>query len=42
MWQYIFTNIIKPLINEGKWEYTNKNSVNARNQKYVTVIDKNN
>ena len=40
--QYISTNIIKPLINEGKLEYTNKNSVNARNQKYVTVIDKNN
>lgn len=39
--QYISTNIIKPLINEGKLEYTNKNSVNARNQKYVTVINKN-
>ena len=40
--QYISTNIIKPLINDGKLEYTNKNSVNARNQKYVTVINKNN
>lgn len=40
--QYISTNIIKPLINDGKLEYTNKNSVNARNQKYVTVIEKNN
>lgn len=38
--QYISTNIIKPLINERKLEYTNKNSVNARNQKYVTVIKK--
>ena len=30
------SNIIKSLINEGKLEYTNKNSVNARNQKYKT------
>lgn len=37
--QYISTNIIKPLINEGKLEYTNKNSVNARNQKYVSVMN---
>jgi len=35
--QYISTYIIKPLINEWKLEYTNKNSVNARNQKYVTA-----
>lgn len=35
--QYISTNIIKPLINEGRLGYTNKNSVNARNQKYITV-----
>ena len=34
--QYISTNIIKPLINEGKLEYTNKKSINARNQKYKT------
>lgn len=34
--QYISTNIIKPLINEGKLEYTNKNSINARNQKYIS------
>ena len=40
--QYISTNIIKPLINDGKLEYTNKNSVNARNQKYVTVIENSN
>ena len=35
--QYISTNIIRPLINEGKLDYTNKNSVNAKNQKYVTI-----
>jgi len=35
--QYISTNIIKPLINEGKLNYTNKNSVNAKNQKYITI-----
>lgn len=35
--QYISTNIIKPLINEGKLDYTNKNSVNAKNQKYITI-----
>ncbi len=35
--QYISTKIIKPLINERKLDYTNKNSVNAKNQKYVTT-----
>ncbi len=35
--QYISTNIIKPLIDEGKLEYTNKNSINAKNQKYISV-----
>ncbi|MBO5183135.1 MAG: AAA family ATPase [Bacilli bacterium] len=35
--QYISTNIIRPLINEGKLDYTNKNSVNAKNQKYITI-----
>ena len=35
--QYISTNIIKPLIDSGKLEYTNKKSINARNQKYLTV-----
>lgn len=35
--QYISTNIIKPLINEGKLEYTNKKSINARNQKYISI-----
>lgn len=34
--QYVSTNIIKPLINEGKLDYINKNSVNAKNQKYIT------
>ncbi len=34
---YISTYIIKPLINEGKLDYTNKKSINARNQKYITV-----
>jgi len=34
--QYVSANIIKPLIDNGKLEYTNKNSVNARNQKYKT------
>ena len=37
--QYISSNFIKPLIDEGKLEYTNKKSINARNQKYVTVKD---
>ena len=32
--RYVAYNIIKPLINMGKLEYTNKNSINARNQKY--------
>lgn len=34
---YISTYIIKPLINDGKLEYTNKNSIMAKNQKYKTV-----
>ena len=34
--QYISSNIINPLIFEGKLDYTNKNSINARNQKYIT------
>ncbi len=34
--QYISTNIINPLIVCDKLEYTNKNSINARNQKYKT------
>ena len=35
--QYISSNIIKPLINDGKLDYTNKNAVNAKNQRYITV-----
>lgn len=35
--QYISSNLIKPLITQGKLEYTNKKSINARNQKYVAV-----
>ena len=34
--QYFSTNIIKALIDEGKLEYTNQNSIHARNQKYKT------
>lgn len=34
--QYISSNIIKPLIDEGKLDYTNKKSINAKNQKYIT------
>ena len=37
--RYVASNIIKPLINQGKLDYTNKNSINARNQKYVTIIN---
>lgn len=37
--QYISVNIIKPLINNGLLEYTNKNNVRARNQKYITRRD---
>lgn len=36
--QYVSSKIIKPLIYKGLLEYTNKNSVNARNQKYITAI----
>ena len=35
--RYVAYNIIKPLINDGKLEYTNKNSINARNQKYKSL-----
>ena len=35
--QYISTYILRPLIKEGKLEYTNKKSVNARNQKYKSL-----
>ena len=35
--RYVAYNIIKPLIDMRKLEYTNKKSINARNQKYKTV-----
>lgn len=35
--QYISTNIIKPLIDEGMLEYTNKKHKSASNQKYVAT-----
>ena len=34
--RYVNYNVIKPLIEKGLLDYTNKNSINARNQKYVT------
>ena len=33
---YISSNIIKPLINDGKLDYVNKKRANAKNQKYIT------
>lgn len=38
--QYVSFKIIKPLINAGSLEYTNKLNINARNQKYKTKIFK--
>ena len=35
--RYVAYKILKPLIALSKLEYTNKKSINARNQKYVTV-----
>ena len=34
---YVAENIIKPLIKVGMLKYTNNKSINARNQKYITV-----
>ena len=34
---YVNTNILKPLINAGLIEYTNKKHINASNQRYITV-----
>lgn len=34
---YVNTNILRPLIDAGYLDFTNKNSINARNQKYVTI-----
>lgn len=39
---YISTYLIKPLIDLGKLDYTNKKSVNAKNQKYVTIKENKN
>ena len=35
---YVREKILKPLINKGKLEYTNKNSINAKNQRYIKVV----
>ena len=35
--RYTREKIIKPLIEEGKLDYTNKNHINASNQKYKTI-----
>ena len=35
--RYIREKIIKPLIDVGKLDYTNKNHTNASNQKYITI-----
>lgn len=35
--QYVSSKIIKPLINAGSLEYTNKLNINARNQKYLSI-----
>ena len=37
--RYVAYKILKPLIALSRLEYTNKKSINARNQKYVTVKD---
>lgn len=34
---YVSANIVKPLIDKKYLDYTNKKSVNARNQKYITL-----
>lgn len=34
---YVASNLIKPLIDGKMLDYTNKNSINARNQKYITL-----
>ena len=34
---YVAERVIKPLLKLGLIEYTNKKSINARNQKYVTI-----
>lgn len=34
---YVNDNIIKPLISEGLLNYTNRNHLNASNQKYISI-----
>lgn len=34
---YVATSIIRPLVEQGMLDYTNKNSINARNQRYITI-----
>lgn len=35
--RYVAEEIIKPLLLSSELDYINKNSINARNQKYITV-----
>lgn len=35
--QYVSTNLISPLISEGKLNYVNKENIKSKNQKYITV-----
>ena len=34
---YVARKIIKPLVEKGLLDYTNKNSINAKNQKYIKI-----
>lgn len=34
---YVADSVIKPLLKAGMLEYTNKKSIDARNQKYITI-----
>ena len=34
---YVARKIIKPLVEKCLLDYTNKNSINAKNQKYITI-----
>lgn len=36
--QYVSIYIINTLITEGKLDYTDKNNIKSKNQKYVTLI----
>ena len=35
--RYVSSKIIRPLLNSQKIAYTNNKSINARNQKYITI-----